>query len=138
MLHIDPRCMFGQETAYYLDRDGQASAIGQVVALPPEQRLRAVFLCVPALLSPPERLLLGELATRHPLHIVSGYLMLDLRRPGPGVDAEEAVQPLHRSALRRYFEGPYAHPLLARDAGISEAWGATLPSLASPMDHSSP
>ncbi len=28
--------------------------------------------------------------------------------------------------------------LLARDAGISEAWGATLPSLASPPDHSSP
>jgi len=28
--------------------------------------------------------------------------------------------------------------LLARDAGISEAWAATLPSLASPMDHSSP
>src|SRR5260370_9890021 len=97
------------ETVYYLDRDAQPASLTAVSVLTPEQRVRALFLCVPSALSQADRRLLGRLAENHPVWLVSGYLLIDLRRAGAEVHAEQAVAPEPGTILTRYFEGPYPH-----------------------------
>ena len=109
VLYVHPSFAYQQETVYYLDRDIQSASLAAVMALTPEQRIGALLLCVPSALSPEDRGLLARLAQSHPIWLVSGYLLLDLRRAGADVHAEEAVAPDHRTIATRYFEGPYSH-----------------------------
>ena len=115
VLYLHSSFPYWMETAYYFDRDTQSASLPAVVALPPEKRIRALLICVPAALSQEDRRLLAGLAQIHPVRLVSGYLLLDLRRAGGEVHAEVAVAPEHRTMMTRYFEGPYPHMLRAPD-----------------------
>lgn len=126
ILYVHPSFTYQQETVYYLDRDARPSSLAAVAALPPERRINALLLCVPAALSPEDRRLLSALARNHPVWLLSGYLMLDLRQPGAGVHAERPIAPADRSLTLRFLEGPYPHLQRAADPMTATMFAAEL------------
>lgn len=98
-----------KELYYYLDRDIAFSpSLVSVKSLAAAAQQRAFVLCSPKAMAPSEHAIFDELALTHPVHQVDDFAVLDLRNSTPGRTIKQTRRsPLRRSALRRYFEGPY-------------------------------
>lgn len=98
-----------KELYFYLDRDIAFSpSLASVKALATPAQRQAFVLCSPRVMAPSERAIFDELALTHPVHQVDDFAVLDLRDPTPGRTVKQTRRSTQRrSALRRYFEGPY-------------------------------
>lgn len=120
LVYVHDNFMVRKDLFYYLDRKlMNAPSLSWALSRPQVERDQAVFVLIEAGLSTQERDQLSSVAKRHPIWRVPPYALVDLRpsqrvdEPGTATSHIETLLPQPaRSAWRRYWEGPYAHPQL--------------------------